>query len=164
MVKPILYIDMDGVVVEFPETIDKVPIAIRDKCAEWCDKNNKHHSDYPGLFSYLYPKNGAIEAIVTLKEKYSILLLSSAPWGNISSWSDKRIWVERYLPMLGRKCLVLSHRKDLNRGRFLIDDREHNGAASFGDYDGQEWIHFGHGYFSGWSIVVDYLMKNEAGD
>ena len=61
--------------------------------------------------------------------------------------------------MLGRKCLILSHRKDLNRGRFLIDDREHNGAVSFGSYDGQEWIHFGHGDFLEWSQIVDYLMS-----
>ena len=39
--------------------------------------------------------------------------------------------------MLGRKCLILSHRKDLHRGRFLIDDREHNGASSFGFYGGK---------------------------
>ena len=71
----------------------------------------------------------------------------------------KRVWVETHLPMLGRKCLILSHRKDLNRGRFLIDDRAHHGAISFGDYDGQEWIHFGHGAFSEWSQIVDYLMS-----
>ena len=79
MVKPILYIDMDGVIVDFPETIEEVPIEIRDKCAEWCNTNKKHHSDFPSLFSYLSPKKGAIEAIITLKEKYAIFLLSSAP-------------------------------------------------------------------------------------
>ena len=159
MTKPILYIDMDGVVVDFPEVIDEVPFEIREKCIDWCNTHQKHHSDFPGLFSHLSPKKGAIEAITVLLERYSILLLSTAPWGNISAWSDKRSWVETHLPMLGRKCLILSHRKDLNRGRFLIDDREHNGAVSFGSYDGQEWIHFGHGDFLEWSQIVDYLMS-----
>ena len=161
MEKPILYIDMDGVVVDFPEVEEEIPAVIREKCIEWCIVNQKHHSDFPGLFSHLLAKDGAIEAILTLMQKYSIFLLSSAPWDNISSWSDKRIWVERHLPMLGRKCLILSHRKDLHRGRFLIDDREHNGASSFGFYKGQEWIHFGKGDFAEWPLVVDYLMKNE---
>ena len=124
MEKPILYIDMDGVVVDFPEVEEEIPAVICEKCIEWCFVNQKHHSDFPGLFSHLLAKDGAIEAILTLMQKYSIFLLSSAPWDNISSWSDKRIWVERHLPMLGRKCLILSHRKDLHRGRFLIDDRD----------------------------------------
>ena len=161
MSKPILYIDMDGVIVDFPETISEVPLSLRDECSRWCKSNQKHHSDYPGLFSSLKPKIGAINGVKTLQLKYTILLLSSAPWGNISSWTDKRVWVEEHLPMLGRKCLILSHRKDLNRGRFLVDDRSHNGAAAFGDYEGQDWIDFGSNEFPNWVQIVEYLMKKE---
>jgi len=118
MSKPVLYIDMDGVIVDFPETINEVPLSIRDECSRWCKSNQKHHSDYPRIFSSLKPKFGAVNAVKALQSKYAILLLSSAPWDNISSWTDKRVWVEKNLPMLGRKCLILSHRKDLNRGRF----------------------------------------------
>ena len=66
MTKPILYIDMDGVVVDFPEVIDEVPFEIREKCIDWCNTHQKHHSDFPGLFSHLSPKKGAIEAITVL--------------------------------------------------------------------------------------------------
>jgi 5'(3')-deoxyribonucleotidase len=86
-----------------------------------------------------------------------IYLLSSAPWDNTNSWSDKRRWVEKYLPQLRRKCLILSHRKDLNRGSYLIDDRAHNGAIDFGEYDNQEWIHFGSERFPNWEEILKYL-------
>ena len=50
MVKPILYVDMDGVLVDFPEDQSDIDISIRDECIEWCNKNGKHHSDFEGLF------------------------------------------------------------------------------------------------------------------
>ena len=67
MNKPILYLDMDGVVVDFPETIEEIDQSIREKCREWCVKNSKHHSDFEGLFATLKPMDGAIEAIEALR-------------------------------------------------------------------------------------------------
>jgi len=157
MMKPIVYIDMDGVLVNFPESLIDVHSSISDKCVKWCKRTGKHHSDFDGIFASLQPTKGAIEAVSRLNSKYEIYLLSSAPWGNISSWADKRLWVENHLPKLGKKHLILSHRKDLNRGAYLVDDRSHNGAFEFGKYDGQEWIHFGSDKFPNWSSVLRYL-------
>ena len=78
------------------------------------------------------------------------------------------------MPNLPEKRLILSHRKDLNRGRYLIDDRPKNGAVKeeerkisigFGDYPNQEWIHFGCSGNCGhvctpkldWFEVLEYL-------
>ena len=161
MVRPILYVDMDGVIVDFPETQSDIDISIRDECVEWCEKNRKHHSDFEGLFATLLPKKGAVDAVCRLNEKFEVYLLSSAPWGNIEAWSDKRRWVEEYLPQLGRKYLILSHRKDLNRGAYLIDDRARNGASDFGTHEGQEWIHFGSERFPDWGVILDYLRPDQ---
>ena len=38
-----------------------------------------------------------------------------------------------------RKKIILTHRKDLVSGDYLIDDRSKNGASEFCD----EWIQFG---------------------
>ena len=157
MEKPIVYVDMDGVLVNFPESIIDVHISIQEECGKWCSRTGRHHSDFEGIFATLQPMNGAIEAVSRLSSKYEVYLLSSAPWGNISSWVDKRRWVENYLPDLGKKHLILSHRKDLNRGAYLIDDRLHNGASDFGKYTNQEWIHFGSDKFSNWVSVLNYL-------
>lgn len=150
---------MDGVVVDFPETIQDIHSSIRSACEKWCAKTGKHHSDFEGLFMTLLPKEGAVEAITQLMGSYQIFLLSSAPWGNIESWSNKRQWVGKYLQQLGKKRLILSHRKDLNRGSYLVDDRAHNGAQEFGIYEGQEWINFGSEQYPTWEIVLHYLEK-----
>ncbi len=158
--KPILYLDMDGVVVDFPESIEDVHPSIRDNCRNWCLENDKHHSDFEGLFASLEPIEGSIHCIDQLMEHYHIILLSSAPWNNIQSWSHKREWVGEFLPQLGKKRLVLSHRKDLNRGSYLVDDRSRNGALEFGLYEGQEWINFGSEQYPNWGAVLDYLLNN----
>ena len=157
MFRSILYLDMDGVLVDFPELHSDIHISIRDECVKWCNTTGKHHSDFEGLFATLLPMSGAADAVRRLNEKFEIYLLSSAPWDNIDSWSDKRRWVEKFLPQLGRKRLILSHRKDLNRGSYLIDDRAHNGATDFGGYDNQEWIHFGSEGFPNWELILEYL-------
>jgi 5'(3')-deoxyribonucleotidase len=159
--KIIVYVDMDGVLVEFPETIDDVDESIREQCREWCAEKSEHHSDFEGIFSTLKPMEDAISVIDELSTKFEIYLLSTAPWNNTSSWSDKRRWVEKYLPNMERKHLILTHRKDLNRGAFLIDDRPNNGAREFDEIDGQVWIHFGSERFPDWKSVMGFLQQDE---
>jgi 5'(3')-deoxyribonucleotidase len=53
------------------------------------------------------------------------------------------------------KRLIISHRKDLNRGDFLVDDRTKNGA---GEFEG-ELIQFGSERFPNWKAVVPYLLS-----
>ncbi len=176
---------MDGVLVRFPEEekrkIDgiekevKFPSSgsylkeeIREEIDKWVKKDplNNDWTDYPNLFSYLEPFTDNLEEILNrLEKKFKVYILSTAPWDNHSSSSDKRVWIQKHLPNITNveeggwleKRLILSHRKDLNRGRYLIDDRPNNGAAKeenpwapkskgivkgFGDYENQEWIHF----------------------
>ena len=136
MGRPIVYVDLDGVLAEFPENLSDVDSSIAESCRQWCEKTGEHHSDFEGLFSTLKTKEGANDAIHRLIQKFEIYILSTAPWKNVSSWTDKRIWVEKNLPSLPKKRLTLSYNKSLMRGRYLIDDRPKNGAREFGEHDG----------------------------
>ena len=130
--KKILYIDMDNVLVNFQSGLDKIDLQTQSK---FDDKND----EIPGIFSLMEPVEGAIEAFEKLSALYDTYILSTAPWENPSAWTDKLLWVKKYLGENARKRLILSHHKNLNQGDFLIDDRPNNGAE---DFQG-EWLQFG---------------------
>jgi 5'(3')-deoxyribonucleotidase len=148
----ILYIDMDGVLVNFKSGLDQISDSDREKYAP-------HFEDVPGMFSKMAPVDGAIESYKKLSEHFHVYILSTAPWKNPSAWSDKLGWVKKHLGHLGKKAdkrLILSHHKNLNKGDYLIDDRLRHGVREF---EG-EHIHFGKGKFKGWDEVVEYLLTN----
>lgn len=62
----------------------------------------------------------------------------SEPLLNPTAWSDKMMWIQHQRDSICIKLLI-SHHKNLNKGSFLIDDREKNGAI---DFEG-EIIRFG---------------------
>ena len=149
--KKIIYVDLDGVIVDLLGFIDK--------------EYNKEYIDQIGYgtiidrdarpFYKAKPIEGAIDAINQLQdsEKYEVYLLSTAPWANEESWKAKRVWVDEYLGHVMNKRLILSHNKNLLKGDYLIDDRPNNGAAEF---EG-ELIKFGNEEFKDWKVVLDYL-------
>lgn len=160
MNKKILYLDMDVVVADFEKRIvelepslvnfkdHKDQEALSGKIGQICYAN-------PDIFHDLPPIAGAIEAVEKLSEHYDIFFLSTAMWSLPQSFTGKRIWIEDHFGNLGRKRLILSHRKDLLKGDFLVDDRTKNGAAEF---EG-EHIHFATERFPDWNTVKHYLMK-----
>ena len=145
--KKILYIDMDDVLVDFSSAFPHIPNDI-------LKKYDKNKDDIPGIFSLMQPLEGAIDAYEKLSKKYDTYILSTAPWDNPSAWSDKIIWVKKYLGISAHKRLILSHNKNLNLGNYLIDDRTENGAA---DFKG-ELINFGTPKFPNWQSVLSYLL------
>ena len=142
--KKILYIDMDNVLVNFQSGLDKIDLQTQSK---FDDKND----EIPGIFSLMEPVEGAIEAFEKLSSLYDTYILSTAPWENPSAWTDKLLWVKKYLGENARKRLILSHHKNLNQGDFLIDDRPNNDAEEFQG----EWLHFDPGKkFPDWHSVL----------
>lgn len=134
MDKPILYFDMDNVLVDFQSGLDKISDEIKEDYAD--DGTGKAHlDDIPGLFSLMDPMPGAIEAVNTLKEMFDVYILSTAPWKNPSAWSDKVLWVQKYFGEIFHKRLILTHNKHLciQPGAYLIDDRPRHGASKFGE-------------------------------
>lgn len=146
--KPILYLDMDNVLVDFESGINALSV--------W--EKNQYEGRYdecPGIFAHMKPLDGAVAAFLTLNRYFDVYILSTAPWNNPGAWQDKRIWVERYLGDAATKRLILSHNKNLNFGHYLVDDRTANGADKFMG----EHIHFGTEKFPDWDSVVPYLLS-----
>ncbi len=142
----IIYIDMDNVLVDFPSAIPLIP-------KETLEKYDNHADLVPGIFSMMKPVKGAIETYHYLAKYFDVYILSTAPWDNPSSWTDKLLWVKQYLPDVAYKRLILTHHKDLNRGDFLIDDREKNGASEFQG----KLIRFGSKAFPDWKAILQYF-------
>ena len=149
--KKILYIDMDGVLVNFQSGIDKLTKEEREQY-------NGQEKNVPNIFSKMEPIEGAIEAYKILAEKYDTYILSTAPWNNETALGDKVAWAKKYLGDTIYKRLILSHNKHLNEGHYLIDDRPHKNGA--GNFKG-ELIHFGSEQFPDWEEVLRYLINQE---
>jgi 5'-nucleotidase len=143
----ILYIDMDGVLVDFESGLRRVPPETR---AEHPD----HADDIPGIFALMDPMAGALGAYRELSGLFDTYILSTAPWKNPTAWSDKLLWVQAYLGDVAHKRLILTHHKNLNKGDYLVDDRLRQGADLF---EG-EHIHFGTEKFPDWDAVLRYLL------
>ena len=156
MEKKKLFFDMDGVLVDFRSGIDKLSDAAKREF-------EGHYDDVTGIFALMDPMPGAIEAVHRLKEYYDVYILSTAPWGNPSAWSDKLLWVKKYLGDVFEKRVVLTHCKNLlncGNGEFLIDDNKKHGASEFGE----RHIHFGTERFPGWDSVVEFLIAEASMD
>jgi len=138
MTKRILYIDLDNTLVDFANGIAGLTAEDTER---YCD----NYDDAPGIFALLDPMPGAIEAHAELAALFDTYLLSTAPWKNPAAWNDKLLWAQQHIGLKegtpAYKRLILSHHKHLNRGDFLVDDREARGAREFAG----EWLQFGAG-------------------
>lgn len=144
--KDIVYVDMDNVLVNFQSGIDAI--------SEDLQKEYKGRLDeVPGIFSKMIPNEGAIEGYEYLCKKYEVYILSTAPWENPSAWSDKLLWVKKFLGEVAHKRLILSHHKNLLNGQYIIDDRLVRGVSKFNG----KHIYFGQLGFESWKEVIDYL-------
>ena len=112
----------------------------------------------PDIYHDLPAVAGAVEAVRKLSEFFEIFFLSTAMWSLPASFTGKRLWIEKYFGELGKKKLILTHRKDLIRGDFLVDDRTHNGAAEF---EGKLLL-FGSKDFPDWEVTSQYLLDSLA--
>lgn len=141
-----VFVDMDNVLVDFESGLAQVSEEEKKEYEGRLD-------EIPGLFGLMKPIPGSIEAMHELQKQYDLFILSTAPWKNPSAWSDKVTWVTKYLDDVFHKRMVITHRKDLCQGDYLIDDRGKNGTSEFAG----EWIKFGSEKFPDWDSVLRYL-------
>ena len=142
-----LYFDMDGVLVDFES-------GLAQQSEDTLKEYEGRFDEIPGIFGVMKPIEGAIDAVHRLAERYDCYILSTAPWGNPSAWSDKVRWVTKYLDDVFHKRMIITHCKHLCKGDILIDDRGKNGTSEF---EG-EWIQFGSEQYPDWNAVLNYLL------
>ena len=151
MSKKILYVDMDGVLVDFQSGINKLDLKTKSKYEDRFD-------EVPNIFSIMDPIDGALDAFKKISKIYDTYILSTSPWNNRTALQDKQDWVIKYLGLYAEKRLMFSHHKNLNKGDYLIDDRNARGAK---DFEGQH-IWFGKSPFENWDKVLKYLCTEKS--
>jgi len=155
MDKKVIYIDLDGVLVNLVKCIyETYAHSLGDDNFDIGDIVDQHVE----CFYNADPIDDAVDAFKQLSSdpRFDVYILSTAPWANPESWMAKRVWVEKYLGEAANRRLILTHNKQLLMGDYLIDDRDNNGAAKFKG----EHIKFGTDKFNTWKQVIDYLTKN----
>lgn len=160
--KKILYVDMDGVLANFDKAVLAIDPSIvtlsshAPNYRERSDKVVKVMINNPRLFKDLEPIPDSIETVKRLWPYYDVLFLSTPCWFVPESFMDKMIWIDEHFGEAAANRLILSQRKELNFGAYLVDDRLANGAERF---LGQH-LHFGQGDFPTWVEVEKYLMEH----
>ena len=152
MIPQSLYIDLDNVLADFNDGVRNHPLAQDPKY-----KGQSHL--LPNIYLELKPVYKAKDAIQILNqsEKLNCFILSTSPWDYPEAWMHKRLWVEKHFDQVFRKKLILSHRKDLLKGDYLIDDSPRNGAK---DFDGV-WLQFGNKEFPDWESILNYFRESK---
>lgn len=146
--KKILYVDLNGVLIDFDSRI-------KDINAGTLKKYKNSLDSIPNILSGAKPMPGAIEAYKKLYKKFDTYVLSTASWDSPLFWSDSLEWVKKHLGELAYKRLIITHHKELNKGDYLIDDRLKNGSERFAG----ELILFGSKRFPDWESVLKHLLK-----
>ena len=88
----------------------------------------------PGIFALMDPLPGAIEAFNELSELFDAYILSTAPGTTRRHGPTTAVGTQHHRRRRGTpayKRLILSHRKHLNAGDYIIDDRTKNGVSEF---------------------------------
>ena len=148
MKKKIIYIDMDGVISDFSKARNEHPLS---KQTPYIGRPDR----IPNIYKDLDPITDSIESVnkIINSDKFDLFFLSTPPWDNPDAWTHKRLWIEKYFGNKVRHKLILSARKDLNIGDFLIDDSHRRGQPNFKG----EWLEFGSEKFPNWKSVLSYL-------
>jgi 5'(3')-deoxyribonucleotidase len=146
-------IDLDGVVADFDKSAERGALELGISPDEFISQKLYRK---PKFYLDLEPIPGAIESIMELDKYFYIRFLSAPSWGNPDSFTEKRLWIERYFGEWGEKRMDLTFRKDNFLCHFLIDDRLKYGA---GDGIG-EHIMYGSESFPTWESVSKYLINN----
>ena len=143
----IVYIDMDDVLCDFIGEFEK-QITL--------NPGIKFPQSQFGFFVNLSPIKDAIKTVKALisSERYDPYILTAPSEKNPMSYTEKRVWVERWFGLNFVSKLIISPNKGLLRGKYLIDD---NIAGKGQENFEGELIQFGSERYPDWKSVGDYL-------
>lgn len=141
----LIYIDMDDVICDYSSSIIEKKKSTPDVL---------HPQGIENFFSDLPPISYAIQSVNYLRKKHEVYILTAPSILNPLSYTEKRIWIEKYFGLDFVNRLIISSNKGLLKGDILIDDHiEGRGQENF---EG-ELIQFGRGDFKNWQDVLKYL-------
>lgn len=184
---PVLLLDMDGVLAQWtPAVIEQAARIAADMGyagplpqAEQITNFNVDHCFYgpqrwlvhqamtsPGLYRYMEPVDGAVEAVKELRAAdVHVMICSSPDLDNPTCADDKLWWLRRHLGYEIAANAVLTKDKTAVTGHLLVDDKP-NVRGQFTP----SWRHviFTHRYNEGlpglrldrwadWPVLLDYL-------
>lgn len=75
----------------------------------------------PGFFASMLPLAGAVEAVRELNERFEIFIVTAAE--HAPNFGEKVEWVQRHLPFLSKRQLIVAHEKHLLTADAIIDDK-----------------------------------------
>lgn len=138
-----IYCDMDNTLCDMTTPYLK---ALKD------NPEIKYPQSQYGFFTNLKPIEGAIEAFFILAKDYDVWILSKPSVMNPLCYTEKRVWVEKYLGYEYCEKLILCCEKGLLKGDFLIDDNP------WPNFEGKQ-ILFGGQDYPNWRSVLKYFIK-----
>lgn len=145
-----VFVDMDGVVVDF------------DRYAREMKLTPREIKDRPGAYREMQPIPLALPALEVLDAMgFEVWLATKPPTAIPFAYADKVRWVLAHARWLEQR-IILTHDKGLlgTPRDFLIDDRPHR--ANCERFPGT-LIHFGTDPFPGWAQVLDFMRARAAG-
>lgn len=153
MIKKILHIDLDGVIFDFSKAIKQLAPHIDTKSFSkevdtLCEAN-------PYIFHELEPIEDAIPSAIELFDLFDVYFLSTPMWGVPLSFTGKRLSLEKHFGKMAEKKLILTHRKDLVIGDYIVDDTDRHGVSEFKGIH----IHFGTEKFPDWKTTLTHLKQ-----
>lgn len=120
MIKRKLFVDMDGVIVDFDGYMLKHNLtadAIKQK---------------KGAYLEMEPIPGALEALKkVIAMGFDVWIATKPPTGVSHAYSDKAEWVFKHIPELSKKIIITPHKGLLgDENDILCDDRPHKAFCS----------------------------------
>ena len=113
-----------------------------------------------GFFANLEPIRNAITyyKLLNMNLDFDVRILTSPSVYNPLSYTEKRVWVEKYLGLDEAKKMILAPDKSLLIGDYLIDDYDYHEQSKQHLFQG-ELIHFGSDKFRDWVDVGNYFAE-----
>jgi 5'(3')-deoxyribonucleotidase len=150
MRKSIVYVDMDNVLCKYAEA--HAEALIKDPKVAF--PQGKY-----GFYANLEPVKDSIESYNKLKDYFDVMILTRPSVFNPMSYTEKRVWVEKYFGFDECFNLIECSDKTICRGAYLIDDNIQLGRFSEKDNlsDFPKHIHFGTKEFPDWKSILKHF-------
>lgn len=153
--KKTLIVDLDGVICQWEKAAIEYANKLNVTLEEFIEQ--RLYRNIPEFYLELELMPGAKDALMKLDAHYDIIFVSAPSWGNVESFSAKRIWMEKNFGEWGEKRMDLSFHKGHYIGHFIIDDRTKYGV---GDFIGKH-IMYGTEPYETWDKTYEFLLKNK---